>query len=109
MSEITKFRTKKQREFDKLYDELEVENKKLNESLDKKHRKIELGGKLSEKEIDEMFNEIKQRIKNSKKLDRAFENNNPEEAAKFKASEKEMFKKATEKYLEEEHGIKIIK
>lgn len=109
MSNTITFRTQNQREYDKITDKLDKENKILNESLNRKHRKLEMGGQLSETEINEMFSELGGIIRNSRERDRALERLSPEVAARVKSFEEEAFQKAAKAYLKEEHGLEIIK
>lgn len=110
---IKNFRTKDQREFDKICEKSEDNLKEYNEMLERKERKFQMGGKLSEADIDEIIKGMGILARDSIDRKEQLKKINPEEYEKMRKEEKEVFNeawvKAKEEYFEEEHGMKVVK
>ena len=109
MSNTIEFKTRDQREYDKICDRADENLKTYEEMMKKKKQKQEMGGSLSNKDTEEMILGMAMIFQDCREMDAALEKFNPEAVAKMKQIENEAFKNAKNRFLEEEHGIKIIK
>ena len=109
MGNIIEFETKAQREYNKLSDRSEKNLKAYEEMMERKERKFQLKGSLTEDDIDEILLGMATLGRDSRERRQLLKKINPKKAAEMDEIERRTFKEGKERYYEEEYGIKIIK
>lgn len=109
MENTIAFRTRDQREYDKTSYKAEEDHEIFEEMMKEKEQKLQDKGSLSEEDIDDIFLGLGTIIRNGREMDELTKKINPGIIEKKEAFEKDLWDKKKAQYLEEEHGIRIIK